>query len=154
MLNKPLTRDDLETFFLIRKKKGSSDRRALNKVLRALGIRLRGGPTRWSVVLRALGLAETQDPSQWVELTAPLLTANDVAVLLGMADASIIYRWEKGALPANTPPFPATIDLSNGREDARAKRWRRAEVLAWHERRTPPKYVKVAPLFGTLIPNK
>lgn len=154
MLDQALTRDDLEAFFRIRKKPGSTDRRALAKILRALGIRLRGGTTRWSVVMQALGLSETQDPAQWAELTTPLLTANDAATLLGKADASIIYRWEKGELPADTPPFPATIDLSNGRQDARAKRWRRAEVLAWHKRRTLPRYAKAAPAFGALIPTK
>ena len=154
MLDKPLTRDDLEVFFRIRKKTERADRRALAKILHALDIRLRGGTTRWSVVLRALDLAENQDPGQWAELTAPLLAANDVAELLGMADASIIYRWEKGKLPAGAPPFPATIDLSNGRKNARAKRWRRAEVLAWHKGGPLPRYTKAAPAFGALTPAK
>lgn len=154
MQDQPLTRDKLEGFFRIRKKPGSRDRRALAKVLHALGIRLRGGTTRWSVVLRALGFSETQDPVHWADLTAPLLTANDVAVLLGVSDASIIYRWEKGRLAADVPPFPAAIDLSNGRKSARAKRWRRAEVLAWHEGRPLPQYAKSAPAFGALTPPK
>lgn len=155
MLNQPLTRDELEAFFRIRKKEDTStDRRALAKVLCALGIRLRGGTTRWPIVWRALGLSETQDPGHCADLTAPLLTANDVAALIGVADASIIYRWSKGKLPSDTPPFPAAIDLSHGRKDARAKRWRRAEVLAWHERRPLPRYAKAAPTFGALTPNK
>lgn len=154
MHDKPLTRDDLESFFNLRKKRGGTDRRALNKVLRALGIRLRGGTTRWTVVMEALGLAAVQDAERWAELTAPLLTAADVARLLGLADPSIIYRWAKGGVPPGTPPFPAVIDLSKGQQDARAKRWRRAEVLAWHEHRTPPRYAKAAPAFGSLIPRE
>jgi predicted DNA-binding transcriptional regulator AlpA len=153
MLDKPLTRDDLESFFNLRKR-GGTDRRALNKVLRALGIRLRGGTTRWSVVMEALGLAAAQDADRWAELTAPLLTASEIAQLLGLADSSIIYRWTKGAVPPGTPPFPAVIDLANGQQDARAKRWRRAEVLAWHEGRTPPRYAKAAPAFGALVSPK
>lgn len=153
MLDKPLTRDDLESFFNLRKR-GGTDRRALNKVLRALGLRLRGGTTRWAVVLEALGLAAAQDADRWAELTAPLLTANEVAELLGLADSSIIYRWTKGSVPPGTPPFPAVIDLANGQQDARAKRWRRAEVLAWHEGRTPPRYAKAAPAFGALVPTQ
>ncbi|KUF11340.1 helix-turn-helix transcriptional regulator [Pseudoponticoccus marisrubri] len=154
MLDQALTRDDLEVFFCIRKKTGSADRRALAKVLRALGIRLRGGTARWSLILRALDLSETQDPRHWADLTAPLLTANDVATLIGAKDPSIIYRWEKGKLPADTPPFPPSIDLSNGRKHARAKRWRKAEVLAWHQGRPLPRYAKAAPAFGALTPTK
>ena len=153
MLNQHLTRDDLEIFFHIRKKTESVDRRPLAKVLRALGIRLRGGTTRWPIVLRAIGLSETQDPRHWADLMAPLLTANGVAKLLGLADPSIIYRWEKGKLPTGAPPFPAAIDLSNGRKAARAKRWRRAEVLAWHARQPLPQYPKAAPAFGAITPT-
>jgi predicted DNA-binding transcriptional regulator AlpA len=154
MLDQALTRDDLEIFFPIRKKTESQDRRPLNKVLNELGIRLRGGTTRWQIVLPALGLSATQDPAHWNDLTMPLLTANDVAELIGVADPSIIYRWEKGKLPAGAPPFPDTIDLSNGRKKARAKRWRRAEVVAWHEGRPLPQYAKAAPTFGALTPTK
>ncbi|WP_323768528.1 hypothetical protein [Antarctobacter sp.] len=154
MKDQALTRDDLEVFFCIRKNPGSADRRALLKVLCALGVRLRGGTTRWSVVLPAIGLSVTQNSAHWADLTAPLLTAKDVASLLGHEDPSIIYRWEKGKLPADTPPFPAAIDLSNGRKDARAKRWRRAEVLAWHARQPLPRYAKAAPAFGSITPNK
>ncbi len=149
MLDEPLTRDDLEVFFRIRKKPEITDRRALAKVLRALGIRLRGGTTRWSVVLPAVGLSEKQDSAHWTDLTAPLLTARDVAALLGHEDPSIIYRWEKGKLPAKAPPFPAAIDLSNGRRDARAKRWRQAEVLAWQKGEPVPEYAKATPAFIT-----
>lgn len=106
MLDQPLTRDDLEVFFRIRKKPGGTDRRALNKVLRALGSRLRGGTTRWSVVLRAIGLSETQDPAHWADLKTPLLTANDVVAQLGVADASIIYRWGKGELAVGNATVP------------------------------------------------
>ncbi|TCS60189.1 hypothetical protein EDD52_1156 [Primorskyibacter sedentarius] len=152
MLDQPLTRDDLEDFFRIRKKTGGTDRRALNKVLRALGIQLRGGTTRWSVVLHAIGLSETQDPAHWADLKAPLLTADDVAAQLGLADTSIIYRWGKGELAVGMPPFPAVIDLSNGRKQARAKRWRRAEVLAWHRGQSIPQYAKAITAFGSLTP--
>lgn len=145
MLDTPLTRKDLDVFFDV------TDR-GLGRVLRALDIRLVGGTTRWPVILRALGLDGKQDPAHWAELTAPLLTAKKVAELIGVADPSIVYRWEKGKLPAGMPPFPAVIDLSNGRENARMKRWRRAEVLAWHERRALPIYARVAPPFGALTP--
>ena len=154
MLDRALTRDDLEIFFRIRKRTGSPDRRALAKVLKALGIRLRGGTTRWGIVLPALGLSVTQAPEHWHEITMPLLTATDVAELVGVADPSIVYRWEKGQLPAGAPPFPPAIDLSNGREKARARRWRKAEVLAWHEGRPLPRYARAAPAFGALVPPK
>ncbi|SFB14906.1 hypothetical protein SAMN05421688_3249 [Poseidonocella pacifica] len=152
MMDRPLTRDDLEVFFRIRKKPGSDDRRALAKVLGALDIRLRGETTRWPVVWRAIGLAERQSRNHHLELTEPLLTAAAAADLLGQADPSIIYRWSVGKLPAGTPPFPPVIDLSGGRDNARAKRWRKAEVLAWHERRPLPQYAKAAPVFGALTP--
>ena len=160
MLEKPLTRDDLEAYFSIEKRVQHHDRgrprdyRPLNRVLRDLDIRLLGGTTRWPVVWRALGLAEVQDPGHHADLTAPLLDAKAVADLVGVADPSILYRWEKGKLPVGAAPFPASIDLSNGREKARAKRWRRAEVLAWHSRQPPPRYAKPAPVFGALTPVK
>ena len=151
MLDRPLTRADLITFFALPE---TEDTRPLARVRRALGIPLRGGTTRWPVVWRALGLAAEQDPAHHGELTAPLLTARAVADLVGVAGPSIIYRWEKGKVPANTPPFPASIDISAGREGARAKRWRRAEVLAWHTGRELPRYARAAPVFGALTPTK
>lgn len=42
-----------------------------------------------------MGLADTQDPAHHKELMAALLTAHGVADLLGVADPSIVYRWEK-----------------------------------------------------------
>jgi predicted DNA-binding transcriptional regulator AlpA len=145
-VNTPLTRKDLRIFL-------SVEERGLGRALRDLGIPLRGGTTRWPVVWRALGLAAEQDPSLHDDLTAKLLTARAVADLVGVTDPSIVYRWEKGKVPANTPPFPASIDLSNGRKDARAKRWRRAEVLAWHTDKPLPRYARPAPAFGALTPT-
>jgi predicted DNA-binding transcriptional regulator AlpA len=150
MLDTPLTRSDLVTFFALPKKR-PDDTRPLCRVLRDLGIRLRGGTTRWPIVWRALGLAEDQDPAHHGELTATLLTAQAVADLLGVSP-SIVYRWEKGRLPEGAAPFPAAIDLSNGREAARARRWRKSEVLAWHMGRPLPCYAKPAPVFGAIAP--
>jgi predicted DNA-binding transcriptional regulator AlpA len=150
MLDKPLTRADLVTFFALPKKR-VDDMRPLCRVLRDLDIRLRGGTTRWPVVWRAIGLAEDQDPEHYADLTAPLLTAQGAAAFMGVS-TSIIYRWEKGRLPRGVPPFPPTIDLSNGRQDARAKRWRKAEVLAWHMQKPIPSYAKPAPVFGSIGP--
>lgn len=152
MLDTPLSRSDLTTFFALAPGK-PTDTRPLARVLRDLGIRLLGGTTRWPVVFRALGLAEVQDPAHHDQLIQPLLTAEAVGALLGVS-ASIVYRWEKGRLPAGAQPFPPCIDLSNGCKGARAKRWRKAEVLAWHERRTLPQYAKAAPAFGALTPTK
>ena len=81
------------------------------------------------------------------------LTAQAVGALLGVS-TSVIYRWEKGRLPAGAPPFPPCIDLSNGRAGARMKRWRKADVLAWHEDRPLPRYARPAPRFGALAPPK
>ena len=147
MLDKPLTRDDLCKFFSVKE-------RGLGRVLRDLGIPLRGGTTRWSVVWGALGLAGEQDPAHHAELTTPLLTARGVAELVGVAGPSIVYRWEKGAVPAGAPPFPASLDISAGRKGARPKRWRRAEVLAWHTGQELPRYARAAPVFGALTPTK
>lgn len=155
MLNRPLTRADLITFFALESKRSSGqspDPRRLARVLKALRISLRGGTTRWPVVWRALGLAEEQDLAHHAALTEPLLTARMVAELVGVADPSIIYRWEKGQLPRGAKPFPRPIDLSGGRKSARAKRWRRAEVLAWHMDQPQPRYAKPAPVFGAIRP--
>lgn len=151
MLDRPLTRSDLVAFFTLPKKR-PDDTRPLCRVLRDLGIRLRGGTTRWPIVWHALGLAEHQDPAHHAALTEPLLTAQAVADLLGVS-TSILYRWEKGRLPKGAPPFPASIDLSNGRKAARARRWRKAEVLAWHMGRPAPRYAMPAPVFGAIMPG-
>lgn len=146
MQDKPLHRCDLIRFF-------NTTERGLPRILRELDLRLVGGTTRWSVVWRTLGLKEGQDPVEVDDLREPLLRAADVASLLGVS-TSIIYRWEKGKLPKGQKPFPNSIDLSNGRRNSRAKRWRKAEVLAWHTGKPIPRYAKAAPAFGALIPNK
>lgn len=159
MLDTPLIRADLITFFALEPRRSSvepgalPDPRPLARVLKALGIPLRGGTTRWPVVWRALGLAEDQDPAHHAALTAPLLTARAVADLVGTADPSIVYRWSKGHLPSGAKPFPSPIDLSGGRKARGAKRWRRAEVLAWHMDKSQPRYVRPAPAFGAIRPT-
>lgn len=159
MLDKPLTRADLLVFFALEPKRplldpcALPDPRPLARVLRDLGIPLRGGTTRWPVIWRALGLAEDQEPAHHAALTAPLLKARAVADLVGVADPSVIYRWEKGHVPRGAGAFPRAIDLSGGRKDARAKRWRRAEVLAWHMGQPQPRYAGLAPVFGTIRPG-
>lgn len=147
----PLSKDDLVTFFCL-KPVNKGDYRALSRVLRALGIRLVGGTTRWPVVWSAFGLAPEQDLQRAAELREPLLDAKAAAALIGVTP-SIIYRWSKGNVPARMPVFPKAIDLSNGRENARGLRWHRAEVLAWHGRQTLPAYARTAPGFGSLIPR-
>lgn len=156
MLDTPLTRADLTTFFALEPKPASShppDPRRLARVLKVLGISLRGGTTRWPVIWRALGLAEEQDPKHHEALTEPLLTALAVADLVGVADPSIVYRWEKGAVPKGAGPFPCAIDLSGGRKARGAKRWCEAEVLAWHMGKPQPRYAKPAPVFGAIRPG-
>ncbi len=156
MLDTPLTRADLITFFALEQKHPTChppDPRRLARVLKALGIPLRGGTTRWPVVWRALGLSEEQEPEHHEALTEPLLTARTVADLVGVADPSIVYRWEKGAVPKGAGPFPCAIDLSDGRKARGAKRWRRAEVRAWLMGRPQPRYVKPAPVFGAIRPG-
>ena len=158
MLDRPISRTDLIRFFALDAMRPSvasqrpSAPRPLARVLRDLGIPLRGGTTRWPVVWRALGLAEEQEEAHHLALTEPLLTARMVAELVGVADPSIIYRWSKGRLPSGAKPFPSPIDLSGGREAARAKRWRRAEVLAWHVDKPQPRYARPAPVFGAIRP--
>ena len=146
MQDNPLYRSDLITFF-------NTTERGLPRILRDLNLRLVGGTTRWSVVWRTLGLDENQDPSHCDALKERLLTAQDVGGLCGVS-TSIIYRWEKGKLPTGQRSFPGSIDLSNGRKNARAKRWRKAEVLAWHTGKPIPRYAQAAPAFGALTPNK
>lgn len=158
MLDKPVTRADLVRFFALDAGAPSCadrlpDPRPLARVLKALDISLRGGTTRWPVVWRALGLAEEQDPLNHAALTEPLLKARAVADLVGVADPSIIYRWEKGQVPAGAGPFPRAIDLSGGRKARGARRWRRAEVLAWHMSQAQPRYARPAPVFGAIRPD-
>ncbi|MGY9039398.1 MAG: helix-turn-helix transcriptional regulator [Rhodobacterales bacterium] len=147
----PLFKNDLIKFFRLKPAK-NDDYRALSRVLKALGIRLVGGTTRWPVIWLALGLAGQQDPMRAAELKEALLDAQTSAALIGV-DPSIIYRWSKGRVPARMPPFPTAIDLSKGRKNARCLRWRRAEVLAWHSHQTLPAYARLAPAFGSLTPK-
>ena len=152
MLDKPLSKDDLVAHFRLKPVK-TRDYRALHRVLKTLGIRLVGGTTRWPVVWSALGLAPQQDARLAADLMEPLLTAKAAAALLGVSP-SIIYRWSKGHVPTDMPPFPTAIDLSGGRRDARGLRWRRAEVLAWHSRTPLPVYARKAPVYGSLTPTQ
>lgn len=152
MLNTPLTRDDLVKFFGLDPVK-NGDYRPLRRVLSALNIRLIGGTTQWPVIWSALGLSASQKPCHVSDLTAPLLTAKSVAFLLGV-DPSIVYRWSKGELPTDLNPFPTVIDLSGGRKGARVKRWRRAEVMAWHSCQPLPDYARKPAAFGSLTPQK
>ncbi|GHF72073.1 helix-turn-helix transcriptional regulator [Seohaeicola zhoushanensis] len=152
MIEKPLTRDDLVRFFGLKPVR-TGDYRPLSRVLSALGIRLVGGTTRWVVVWSALGLSADQKPCHLKHLTEPLITAKSAAAALGV-DPSIVYRWSKGLVPNGMPSFPDAIDLSNGRTDARALRWRRAEIVAWHSREPLPGYARTAPPFGSLTPRK
>jgi predicted DNA-binding transcriptional regulator AlpA len=147
MTNEPADRDRLRTFFNVKP-------RGLAGVLRDLKIRPIGGKARWPVVWAALGLACEQDPDDWPDLLAPLMTAKDVADYCGVG-ARTIYRWRHGeGLPADLPPMPAPIDLSRGRKDARKLRWRRAEIVAWQNRKEPPVYARAAPVLGTLKPTR
>ena len=152
MLDKPLSKDDLVAHFRLKPVK-TGDYRALHRVLKALGIRLVGGTTQWSVVWSALGLAPQQDAQVAADLMEPLLNAKAAAFLIGVSP-SIIYRWSKGRVPIDLPPFPTAIDLAGGRKDARGLRWRRAEVLAWHSRSPLPVYACKAPVYGSLTPTK
>ncbi len=152
MQDKPLTKDDLVAFFCLKPVK-NGDYRPLSRVLKALGIRLVGGTTRWSVIWSALGLAAEQEPQREAELKEALLDAKTAAALIGV-DPSIIYRYSKGRLPAQMPAFPKVIDLTNDRENTRGLRWRRAEVLAWHSHQALPVYKRMAPVFGALTPKK
>lgn len=142
----PITRDELKVFLAVKE-------RGLAPVLRGLGIRLIGKATQWSVVWRAIGLAEDQDPADFDALKAPLLPASAVAELCGGVSTSIIYRWHKGQTARGVPALPPAIDLSCGRENARALRWRRSEIKAWHAIEPIPSYARPVPVFGTLLPS-
>ncbi len=78
MQDKPLTKDDLVAFFCLKPVK-NGDYRPLSRVLKALGIRLVGGTTRWSVIWTALGLATKQEPQRETELKEALLDAKTAA---------------------------------------------------------------------------
>ena len=147
MTDKPADRDRLRIFFNV--KPGG-----LTGVLRDLKIRPIGGKVRWPVVWAALGLAPAQDPDHWPDLLAPLMTAGDVGRYCGV-DARTIYRWRHGkGLPPDLAPMPAPIDLSRGRENARKLRWRRAEIVAWQNRKKQPVYARAAPVLGALKPTR
>jgi predicted DNA-binding transcriptional regulator AlpA len=147
MINEPADRERLRAFFNVKP-------RGLPGVLRDLKIRPIGGRVRWPVVWAALGLAAEQDPNCWKDLLAQLMTAEKVADYCGV-DARTIYRWRHGqGLPSGLPPMPAPIDLSGGRENARKLRWRRAEIVAWQNRKEPPVYARAAPVLGTLKPTR
>lgn len=141
---KPVSRAQLALFFQVAP-------RGLGRVLDDLGLRLIGGCVQWGLVWQALGLASQQSPEHWVELTEPLWTAADVARYCGVS-TSIIYRWNVGRHPARMVPMPAAIDISAGRADARALRWRKAEIVAWQNGRSQPEYAQRRPAFGTLLP--
>lgn len=144
-MNTPPDRERLRAFFNVTE-------RGLSPVLRDLGIRLVGGKAQWPVVWQALGLAPQQDPAHWAELTAPLMTAEEVAAYCGVT-ARAIHRWNRGEASAHMPPMPAAIDLSGGRKGARKTRWRRAEIVAWQNRQPLPVYARPKPVFGALKPT-
>ena len=140
-----LSREELARFFAV-------PPRGLGQVLRSLGLRDAGVGLRWPDLWRSLGLAEEQESRHHRDLTEPLLPARALPALVGVESTSIIYRWEKGTVPAGKPPFPSAIDIGAGREGARQKRWRRAEILAWQLGRPLPRYAQAVPPFGTLLP--
>lgn len=146
MMPAPIHRDDLARYFAVKP-------RALARVLRDLEIRPVGRTVPWPMIWRALGLADEQDPGHFDDLMTPLLAAKAVASELGVTP-SIIYRWRKGKIPPGHAPMPAAIDLSNGRAGARALRWRKSEILAWHCQKPAPAYAKARPAFGALSPTK
>jgi len=145
--NDPLDRKDLADFFGVKE-------RGLPRVLKAYGIRLVAGKSRWPVVLKSLGFAVQGDPGRTEDLLEPLLTAAGVADRIGVADSSTVYKYAKGRGPSHLGPFPAPIDLSNGAKDARAMRWRKAEIDAWINKQSQPKYDRIAPGFGALPGRK
>ncbi|WP_157967777.1 helix-turn-helix transcriptional regulator [Cohaesibacter intestini] len=117
--------------------------RSLSGVLRDIGIVPRASGTRWSVIFGALGLAVDQSAEHWDVLTQPLMTAKQVAKLLGGVSTSIIYRWAKGQQPAGMPPFPKPILLSahpQPKTKRPGQRWRKAEILAWDCSKPMPEY--------------
>jgi predicted DNA-binding transcriptional regulator AlpA len=146
MTDKPASKSQLETFFNV------TDR-GLPAVLRELQIRPIGGQVQWPVIWKALGLAGTQDPAHHDDLKQPLMTAKDFAAFCGVSPRTI-YRWQKGeGLPDDLQPLPKAIDLSDGRNDARKTRWRKAEIKAWQNREPQPAYARAAPTFGSLNPT-
>ena len=145
--DEPLDRTALAEFFGVKA-------RGLPRVLKAYGIRLVAGQSRWPIVLKALGFAEQSNPERTEELMKPLLTAAGVATRIGVTDSSTVYKWAKGRGPEHLGPFPASIDLSAGAKDARATRWRKAEIDAWINQQPQPKYDRTAPVFGALPGRK
>ena len=145
--DEPLDRTALAEFFGVKA-------RGLPRVLKAYGIRLVAGKSRWPVVLRALGFAEQSNSERTEELMQSLLTAEGVANRIGLADSSTVYKYAKGRGPKHLGSFPKPIDLSNGDKDARATRWRKAEIDAWINQQPQPKYDRIAPVFGALPGRK
>ena len=127
--------------------------RGLSRVLRRLGLPPRSRRFSRGLVWKSLGLSPDQDPADWEDLSAPLLTAAEVARLLGV-DSSTVYKWhdEKPARPGY-PSMPRAIDLGCGAENTRGLRWRRAEIIAWDLQTPIPQYRKPAPVFGALLPT-
>jgi hypothetical protein len=110
----PLNSEQLWNFMRIKP-------RGLQSALRDLGIRPIGGKVQAPVLWQALGLDPAQPPEVWADLTAPLMTAEEVGAYCGVT-ARTIYRWREGERPEGLPPMPRAIDLSNGREHARRLR--------------------------------
>lgn len=139
----PLSREDLQKFFAV------TDR-GLPRVLRAQGIRLVNGKTRWPIVLRAMGFDEQRCPDRLDELMHPLLTTEQAAPILGIAAASTVYKWAKGKSPEHLGPMPKSIRIWNGKKHERDHRWRRAELEAWIAEQPQPIYARLKPAFGAL----
>jgi len=127
--------------------------RGLSHVLRRLGLPQRSRRFSRGFVWKSLGLSPDQDPANWEDLSVPLLTATEVAGILGI-DPSTVYKWHD-AKPARPgyPPMPRAIDLGCGAENTRGLRWRRAEIIAWDLQSPIPQYRKLAPVFGALLPT-
>jgi predicted DNA-binding transcriptional regulator AlpA len=135
------TRDILQAFFNVR-----SDR-SVPVILRGLGITCPGRKVPWALVWTALGLSPDQDPQHHGELTAPLMTAREVADDLGV-DPETVYRWVR----ERRPDMPPAILIGQ-----RRMRWRKSEIRAWQGLRAMPSYPKRnlpnKPVFGALAPR-
>lgn len=141
MAQQSATRDDLRAFFNVR-----SDR-SVPVILRSLGIISPGRKVPWAIVWAAIGLSPDQKPKHHGELTAPLMTAREVADDLGV-DPETIYRWVR----ERRSDMPPAILLGQ-----RRMRWRRSEIRAWQGLRAMPSYPKQnkrrKPAFGALAPR-